>query len=324
MKNGNLYKLLFDNMLNGFAHCKIVYEDGKAVDWMYLVVNPAFEQQTGLKNAAGKLGSELVPGIHTLDPELLEIYRRVAETLIPICFTRYVTALRDWFEINVFSHERGTFTAVFDVVTHRKQMEQKLEQKHVALVEAYDQTISGWAQALELRNRETKGHSVRVVEKTVMLARRMGVDEAKIVDYRRGALLHDIGKMGIPDSILLKDGQLTEDERATMSLHPELAYILMKPIKFLETSMDIPYCHHEAWDGSGYPRGLKGKAIPLAARIFSVIDVYDAMISDRVYRQGLGQKIVLDHIKEQSGRLFDPAVVEKFIELVGENGSSHE
>jgi HD-GYP domain-containing protein (c-di-GMP phosphodiesterase class II) len=314
MKNGNLYKLLFDHMLNGFAHCAIIYDDnGRAIDWRYIAVNPAFEKQTRLMDVVGKLASEVIPGIHTSDPEILEIYAHCAETLLPQRFERYLQALQGWYEVTVFSHEKGTFTAVFDVVTYRKQMEITLYQERSALEQAYDETMVGWARALELRNQETKGHSERVVEMLDRLARVMGIEEAKLIHYRRGALLHDIGKMGIPDTILLKPGDLTEDERGTMSLHPELAYMLMKPIHFLEPALDIPYCHHERWDGSGYPRGLKGKQIPLSARLFSVVDVYDAMLSNRVYREGMEKKYVLEYIKSMSGAYFDPEVVTNFL-----------
>jgi HD-GYP domain-containing protein (c-di-GMP phosphodiesterase class II) len=186
------------------------------------------------------------------------------------------------------------------------------------LMEAYDTTLEGWAGALELRDDETEGHSARVTEVTVRLARKMGVPESEIVNIRRGALLHDIGKIGIPDEILLKQGPLAEQEWEIMRLHPVFAYELLAPIQFLRSSIDIPYAHHEHWDGNGYPRGLSGTGIPLAARIFAVVDVWDALRSDRPYRQAWDPDRVREYLQEQSGRQFDPKVVDAFLSMEGE------
>jgi HD-GYP domain-containing protein (c-di-GMP phosphodiesterase class II) len=186
------------------------------------------------------------------------------------------------------------------------------------LMEAYDTTLEGWAGALELRDDETEGHSARVTEVTVRLARKMGVPESEIVNIRRGALMHDIGKIGIPDEILLKQGPLAEQEWEIMRLHPVFAYELLAPIQFLRSSIDIPYAHHEHWDGNGYPRGLSGTGIPLAARIFAVVDVWDALRSDRPYRQAWDPDRVREYLQEQSGRQFDPKVVDAFLSMEGE------
>ena len=153
------------------------------------------------------------------------------------------------------------------------------------LVLAYDATIEGWSRALDLRDRETEGHTERVVDLTLRLARAMGMADTELVHIRRGALLHDIGKMGVPDSILLKPGALTDEEWVTMHRHPLLAYNLLNAISYLRPAIDIPYCHHEKWDGSGYPRGLRGEQIPLPARLFAIVDVWDALRSDRPYRK---------------------------------------
>jgi putative nucleotidyltransferase with HDIG domain len=185
------------------------------------------------------------------------------------------------------------------------------------LVEAYDTTIEGWAAALDLRDEETQGHSRRVTDLTVRLAERLGVPPAEREHIRRGALLHDIGKMGVPDAILSKPGPLDEDEWAVMKQHPGLAHQLLSGTPFLRDALDIPYAHHERWDGSGYPLGLAGDAIPLAARIFAVVDVYDALSSDRPYRAAWPRDRVLAHLRAESGRHFDPAVVRAFLELVG-------
>jgi len=192
---------------------------------------------------------------------------------------------------------------------------QSMQRSNVELVRAYDTTLEGWARALELRDKETEGHAQRVTELTVRLARHMGIGEAELAHIRRGALLHDIGKMGIPDSILLKPGPLTEDEWAIMRQHPSFAYDLLTPVSYLRPALDIPYCHHEKWDGTGYPRGLKGEQIPLAARIFAVVDIWDALRFDRPYRKGWPEERVREHIRALSGTHFDPQIVTMFLNL---------
>jgi len=190
-----------------------------------------------------------------------------------------------------------------------------LQRANVELALAYDTTLEGWSRALDLRDKETEGHTQRVTEMTERLARTMGMSEAERVHVRRGALLHDIGKMGISDTILLKPGKLTDEEWVTMRKHPEYAYNLLSPISFLRLALDIPYCHHEKWDSTGYPRGLKGEEIPLAARIFAVVDVWDALTSDRPYRKAWSEEKARAYIREQAGQHFDPKIVETFLNL---------
>ena len=190
-----------------------------------------------------------------------------------------------------------------------------LQESNRELQKAYQKTLEGWVRALDLKDKETEGHTQRVTVLTERLARSMGVEGDALVHIKRGALLHDIGKMGIPDSILLKPGELTDDERAVVRQHPVYAYEMLGPIEFLRPAIDIPYCHHEKWDGSGYPRGLKGMEIPFAARIFPVIDVWDALISNRPYRKGLPHAEVRVRIKDDSGKHFDPNVVKAFVDL---------
>ncbi len=178
---------------------------------------------------------------------------------------------------------------------------------------AYDATLKGWSLALEMRDEETNGHTERVTEMTTHLAKEMGVVEPGLTDMRRGALLHDIGKMCVPDAILHKPGPLTAEEWAVMRQHPEQARRMLLEIGYLAPAIDIPYCHHERWDGSGYPRGLRGEEIPLAARIFSVVDVFDALTSDRPYRKAWSRRDAIAHIRDGAGRHFDPVAAEAFL-----------
>jgi putative nucleotidyltransferase with HDIG domain len=195
---------------------------------------------------------------------------------------------------------------------------QDLQRSNVDLMLAYDTTLEGWSRALDLRDKETEGHTQRVANVTERLAWTMGLNEAELIHIRRGALLHDIGKMGVPDEILLKPGPLTDEEWVVMKRHPALAYEMLSPIHYLRPAIDIPYCHHEKWDGTGYPRGLKGEQIPLAARLFAVVDVWDALRSDRPYREAWPEEKVLEHIRTQAGTHFDPKVVELFLKVMSE------
>lgn len=196
------------------------------------------------------------------------------------------------------------------------QMFRKLRNANQDLLLAYDSTIEGWSHALDLRDKETEGHTQRVTLLTLKLAQAAGIEDQELVHIRRGALLHDIGKMGVPDSILFNQHALTDEEAAVMRRHPDVAFQMLSPIAYLRPALDIPYCHHEKWDGSGYPRGLKGEQIPYAARLFAIVDVWDALCSDRRYRQGWSEEKVVEHIKSLSGTHFDPAVVELFMNLI--------
>ncbi|MEO5887672.1 MAG: PAS domain S-box protein, partial [Anaerolineales bacterium] len=194
---------------------------------------------------------------------------------------------------------------------------ESLQRSNSELTLAYDATIEGWSRALDLRDKETEGHSLRVTDITVKLAHAFGLSEAELMQVRWGTLLHDIGKMGVPDSILLKPGSLTDEEWVAMKKHPTFAYQMLSPIRHLRLALDIPYCHHEKWDGTGYPRGLKGEVIPLTARIFAVVDVWDALCSDRPYRHRWPEEKVREHIRALSGTHFDPQMVEVFMRSLG-------
>jgi len=205
------------------------------------------------------------------------------------------------------------------IAIENSEIQEGLLQSNYELNLAYDATIEGWSRAMDLRDRETEGHTQRVTTTTIELARMFGFKEDEILHLRRGALLHDMGKLGIPDYILHKPGPLTDDEWVLMKKHPVFAYEMLSPINYLRKSIDIPYCHHEKWDGSGYPRGLKGEEIPLVARIFAIVDVFDALTSDRPYRPAWTQKKTLEYIADNKGTHFDPKVVDLFFEFIQNN-----
>ena len=211
-------------------------------------------------------------------------------------------------------------------VTRRKQAAQEIHRLHAELTSAYDRTlnaydatIEGWSRALDCRDHETEGHSRRVTELTLRLACALGMGEKELVQVRRGALLHDIGKMAVPDRVLLKSGPLDDCEWELMRRHPAYAHEMLAPIAFLRPALDIPHCHHEKWDGTGYPQCLVGEDIPLAARLFAVVDVWDALRSDRPYRKAWDRGRTLDHIQRLSGTHFDPQVVGVFLSLMVES-----
>lgn len=212
--------------------------------------------------------------------------------------------------------------ATADVAASGAEELHELRTAHEELKAAYDGTIEGWARALDLRDRETEGHSRRVTDRTCSLLRRAGCTEAELAHARRGALLHDIGKMGIPDTILLKPGSLTDQEWDTMRLHPVYAHEILDPIPHLRPALDIPYCHHERWDGTGYPRGLSGEDIPLAARVFAVVDVWDALLSDRPYRPAWQEERVLEYLESLGGTHFDPYALKLFMDHRDAGGSA--
>ena len=195
---------------------------------------------------------------------------------------------------------------------------EELRRSNFEVALAYSRTIEGWSHALDLRDRETKDHTFRVTEVTLKLARLSGMNDTELMHAKHGALLHDIGKMGIPDTILLKEDYLSNDEWDIIRRHPIYAYEMLSPIDDLRPALDIPYCHHEKWDGTGYPRGLKGEQIPLAARLFAVVDVWEALRSDRPYRKGWDKMKVREHIQSQSGTHFDPNAVELFMRVMEE------
>ncbi len=219
---------------------------------------------------------------------------------------------REWLD---FLETLGGQTAI---AIENSMLFQDLQRSNFELAMAYEATIEGWSHALDLRDRETEGHTQRVTDMTLRLARKMGLSEERLVLIKRGALLHDIGKMGIPDYILHKPEELTPEEQAIMRQHPQLAYDMLEPIAYLRDALNIPYCHHEKWDGTGYPRGLAGTQIPLEARLFAIVDVWDAITTDRPYRKRWPQTQALEYIREQNGKYFDPQLVEIFLREIEE------
>lgn len=321
--NNSIYTILFENMLNAFAHCQAVYNDaGDMIDWIYLSANPAFEKHVNLKNVEGRKASELMPTLLETNPEVFERFGRVSKGGEPESFEQYVEALdQSWFSVTVYSVEWGTFTEIFNNITESKKRILEIEKSHRDLLMSYDETLMCLVRALQFRDRDTEDHSARVMRMTVDFARYVGIEEKYISDIRRGAMLHDIGKIFIPDVILQKPGRLTYDEMAVMQTHPQLAYDLLAPISYLKGCvLDIPFSHHERWDGSGYPRSLRGTQIPLCARLFAIVDVFDAMTSQRIYREErtLSKNFTTIYLSVQAGILFDPELTKKFLKFIEE------
>ncbi len=272
----------------------------------------------------------VVPDLSACDPPFVHVELRQGERFVsyaaaPLFAKGQLKGVLDVFFRRPFRADGEwlrlceTLAGQAAIAIDNAQLFEGLQRSHLELGLAYDEAIEGWSRALDLRDKETEGHTQRVTELTLKLARAMGLTNSELVHIRRGALLHDIGKMGVPDSILLKPGPLSEEEWAIMRRHPQFAYEMLSPIDYLRPALDIPHCHHERWDGTGYPQGLKGEQIPLPARLFAVVDVYDALTSDRPYRVAWPKEKALEYIRRQSGAHFDPQVVEKFMELIAED-----
>lgn len=218
-----------------------------------------------------------------------------------------------------FSHIVGSLAVnllsvilVLIFLVHRNRLERDRREE---LLQTYNHTLEGMSRMLEIRDKETEGHSRRVTELTLQMAQVCGIDGDKFDHIYRGALLHDVGKMAIPDSVLMKTGELTKEESALMHMHPAIAYEILSSIPFLKPALEIPSCHHEWWNGEGYPKGLKGEEIPLAARIFAIVDVWDALLSDRPYRKALTKEKAMEYLRKQRGKQFDPKIVDCFLSL---------
>ncbi|MCJ7806791.1 MAG: GAF domain-containing protein [Clostridia bacterium] len=224
-------------------------------------------------------------------------------------------------EQNIFKPEWINFLETLAgqaaIAVDNAKLFETMQRSNLELSMAYDATVEGWGYALDLRDEETEGHSKRVVEMTMRVFQVLDIAQENLPHVKRGALLHDIGKMGIADAILLKPGKLNEEEWEIMRQHPVYAYNMLSRIDYLRPALNIPYCHHEKYDGSGYPRGLKGEEIPLEARVFAVVDVFDALTNNRPYRSAWSREKALQYIREEKGRHFDPDVAEAFLSACG-------
>jgi PAS domain S-box-containing protein len=295
-------------------------------DGVYLDINPGFTKLTGYtrEDSIGKSSLELNIWYNPVDRERL--VRGLSETgevdNMEATFQRKNGTLGIGLmsaRILVIEGEKCILSITREI-TERKAAETALRQANAELEDAYQATLQGWVRALELHEHDTAAHSRRVVELTLQIARSMGIQNEELLDLQRGALLHDIGKLGISEEILLKPAALDAEEWQAMHLHPEFAYYFLKDIQYLHRAVDIPYNHHEHWDGSGYPRGLREEQIPLAARIFTVVDVYDALTSARPYRPAWSAQQARDFLVSQKSRIFDPTVVDLFIQIIDKTG----
>lgn len=268
------------------------------------------------------VSAQVVPaGIQPFVRPLLGFLGRPPGIFAPLIYAGEVRGMLNIVGLNLTESDVPTMQAFANqiaVALENARLLKQLNLANAALEAAYQKTLEGWVQALDLRDNETEGHTIRVSNATVTLARFMGVPEADLTPIYQGALLHDIGKMAIADAILRKPSPLTEEEWVVMKQHPLMAYQWLRSIAYLEKAVCIPYCHHERWDGTGYVQGLAEEEIPYWARIFAIVDVWDAMRSDRPYRKALSRQETFEYITHQSGKHFDPRVVEAFCDLLAE------
>jgi HD-GYP domain-containing protein (c-di-GMP phosphodiesterase class II) len=303
-----------------------IYDEDGPVHWVYAV----YEDETVPLDAVPDL-LQLLAGSSTqpIAVEPAGIYSGGQPKPQPAIYAPLATPQKITGELQAYRRDNRPFSVsdqeVLTILTNtaavavrKAELYDGLQRSNDEIVHAYDVTLESLARALELRDRETEGHTRRVADLTVRLAARLGLDGEALTELRRGAQLHDIGKMGVPDGILLKTHPLTKEEWVVMRRHTEYALDVLHPIDYLKSALDIPHYHHEKWDGSGYPDGLKGEEIPLAARIFAIVDVWDALTSDRPYRAAWTRKRVLQYMRGQSGKHFDPRLLAVFLELIAE------
>ncbi len=287
------------------------------------------ESQAG--QVALKREVRYIPDLHNIDDPKIGRFSRAGEDFITYCAAPLVgkgqvKGVLELFHRSAFKPDGEwmdfleMLAAQAAIAIDNAELFENLQQSNSELRQAYDALILGWSRALELRDAETQGHANRLVEYTIRLARRLRLPDAQLPHLRRGVLLHDIGKMGIPDSVLLKPGELTTAEWEVMRQHPVYAFDLLSSIAYLKPAVDVPYCHHERWDGSGYPRGLLGEEIPLTARMFAVVDIWDALTHDRPYRTAWDKPRAAAYLQDQAGILLDPRAVEEFLAMLTEDG----
>jgi putative nucleotidyltransferase with HDIG domain len=293
-------------------------------------------EATSVRIGAGKAGQAVmerrviqVPDLMNVDgkfmrAQLLADEQFVSYYAVPLITKGEVKGVLEIFHRSRLNPDRewldflDTLAGQTAIAVENSMLFQDLQRSNFELQMAYDATIEGWSRALDLRDHETEGHTQRVTDMTLRLASRLGLNEERLTQIKRGALLHDIGKMGIPDSILNKPEELSDEEQQIMRQHPLLAYEMLAPIEYLRDALDIPYCHHEKWDGTGYPRGLSGTQIPLQARLFTIVDVWDAITMDRPYRKGWPREKAMEYIRQESGKYFDPELVKVFLQEFGD------
>jgi putative nucleotidyltransferase with HDIG domain len=284
---------------------------------------PVTRAGEGLSGWVVRHGETVRSGDLENDPRYIETFPALRSGLyVPIKFAERVIGMisieREQADAFGESDQQLALTLATQaaIAINNAQLFDDLQRSHFDLASAYDATIEGWSRAMDMRDKETEGHTQRVTNLTMKMAGALKIDESLLPHIRRGALLHDIGKLGVPDSILLKADQLTSQEWTIMRQHPNYAHEMLVSIAYLRPALDIPYGHHEKWDGTGYPQGLSGEQIPLAARIFALADVWDALTNDRTYRPAWPKEKALEYIREQSGKHFDPHAVETFLRLV--------
>ena len=301
-----------------------VFSEGR-----FVYVNAAMVTMLGAESAEELIGRNNFDFVH---PDSLALVReRVAQNqagrINPLLRLKYVRLDGGVIDVEAVSSAityagKPAGQVLVQDITERKRAEESILALNTELLHAYDATIEGWSRALDLRDHETEGHSRRVTEMALRLARAVEIPDAELLHVRRGALLHDIGKMGVPDAVLLKPGPLDDREWEIMRRHPALAKEMLDPAEFLRPALIIPYCHHEKWDGTGYPQGLRGEEIPLPARLFALVDVWDALSSDRPYRAAWPLDRVKDHLRSLAGTHFDPALVTVFLRLLDEDSQT--
>jgi HD-GYP domain-containing protein (c-di-GMP phosphodiesterase class II) len=301
----------------------VIIHEGSSGNQFYVLLEGQVEIFKSLTKPAERSLGLRQEGAFLGEMSLFNLEGRHTASVVAITELRVLQLIREDFNALLIRNPTLAYTMT-RLLSQRleesdNQATQELLEKNRQLTQAYDATIEGWSRAMEIRDEETEGHLERVRDLTIELAKAVGMNADELANIRRGALLHDIGKLGVPDGILLKTGKLTEEEFMVMRKHPQMAYDMLFPIEYIRPSIDIPYCHHEKWDGTGYPRGLKGKDIPFAARLFAVIDVWDALRSNRPYRSSLPEEKVISHLRFKAGTQFDPEAVELFIQMICKN-----
>lgn len=302
--------------------CSVSRSNGNADLDAMLEAQKQLQQAMIQKFGLDKFTHETLSLIRQIEPQVTETGKNFHQHILPLFMNRKPCGFLQVWSQQPIPDDQGwkdyliTLAGQTSLAIENITLISNEEKAYQELLTAHEAIIAGWSKALELRDEETKGHSDRVMYLACHLAKMAGLPKEKMTSFRRGVLLHDIGKMGIPDRILLKPGPLTDDEWKIMKLHPGMAYDLLSTIPYLHDSLDVPYSHHERWDGSGYPRGLKGREIPLAARIFTIVDVWDALISDRPYRNGWEPEKIRQYLIDNKSIMFDPELVDKFLDLL--------